>query len=156
VLDDYLRNAEDARSQATRDSQYDWFLSTALTRLSPKGVAVAVCTRWHLDDLAGRLLREMEAGHGESWTVLRLPAICEDADDPLGRPLGVALWPDRYSLERLLEIKSAQGSYWFDCQYQGRPTDDAAGIFKRSLFRWFMPSEDAGTTSSSSPTAQSS
>src|SRR5690348_3861723 len=96
IIDDPVKNADDALSATMRERVWEWWRSTAYTRLEPSGAAVLVMTRWHEDDLAGRLLGEMEQG-GEHWEVLRLPAIAEEEDDALGRHPGEALWPQRFS-----------------------------------------------------------
>jgi predicted phage terminase large subunit-like protein len=132
VIDDALKNAEEAASEVTREATWDWFTSTAYTRLEPGGVVAIVMTRWHEDDLVGRLLRQAQAG-GEPWEVLNLPALAEE-DDPLGRAEGEALWPERYDAAALHNIKSAIGGYYFDSLYQGRPRPKEGGVFK---YAWF-------------------
>lgn len=87
-------------------------------------------TRWHEDDLTGKLLEQMNSG-GEKWTVLNLPAIAE-AEDPLGRKIGEALWPDRYDHVRLKEIEEVVGPYWWSALYQQRPTPLEGAILKRA------------------------
>jgi hypothetical protein len=74
LLDDPLKDLDEARSQVTRRSLHDWYSSVAYTRLQPGAAIVLISTRWHEDDLAGRLLRE---SGGEGWDVLSLPAIAE-------------------------------------------------------------------------------
>jgi predicted phage terminase large subunit-like protein len=135
VIDDPVKNAEEAQSKTIRDKHWEWYRSTAYSRLEPGGVVVIVMTRWHEDDLVGRLLAAGDA-EGERWEVLRLPALAEQ-DDPLGRAAGAPLWPERYSLERLREIERAVGSYWWAALYQQRPGPLEGGIFKRQNFRHF-------------------
>lgn len=128
IIDDPIKNAEEANSQTIREKQWDWFGSTAYTRLEPDGAAIVMATRWHAEDLPGRLIEEMKAG-GERWDVLNLPALAED-HDPLGREPGEALWPLRFDRERLEEIHKAIGSYYFSALYQGRPGVRGGGFFK--------------------------
>jgi len=83
VIDDPIRSREDADSERLRDKTWDWYKSDLLTRLRPGGWVVLIQTRWHEDDLAGRILSEMERG-GEQWDIVSLSAEAE-ADDLLGR-----------------------------------------------------------------------
>lgn len=124
IVDDPIKNAEEASSKTLRDKNWDWWQSTAYTRLEPDGVAIVIQTRWHEDDLTGRLLTEA-ANDGEQWRVLKLPAIGHD---------GAALWPERFTAARLLEIKRVLGSYFFSALYQQEPTPEGGGFFKRESF----------------------
>jgi len=140
IIDDPVKNREEAESKTIRENTWNWWTSTAYTRLEPNGVVVLIMTRWHVDDLAGRLLRQQEEGgeewDGEPWTVLSLPAIAEE-NDMLGRRPGEPLWPDRFDLQRLLSIKAAVGPYdWFSL-YQQRPTPPGGAFFSREHFRYF-------------------
>lgn len=132
IVDDPVKSGQTAGSKVEREKAWEWWLSTAYTRLEPGGSAIIVMTRWHEDDLAGRLERE----EPDRWKVLRLPALAEEAD-PLGRQPGEALWPTRYDAAALEEIRRAQGSYWFGALYQQRPQPATGGMFKREwLRRW--------------------
>jgi predicted phage terminase large subunit-like protein len=133
ILDDLIKNAEEANSEVHRENIWEWLTSTALTRLEPGGVVAYLNTRWHEDDPTGRLLAEM-AGGGERWEVLNMPALAEEGD-PLGRPVGAALWPGRYDAEALERIKRTIGDYHFEALYQGRPTPKKGGMFKADWFR---------------------
>ncbi len=132
IVDDPVKNAEEAASQVYREKTWDWWASTAYTRLEPGGAAVVVMTRWHEDDLAGRLLRESEQG-GERWTSLRLPALAE-AGDPLGREPGEALWPYRYDEAALERIQQAVGSRVWSALYQQSPHPTEGAMFQRAWF----------------------
>ena len=88
LVDDPVRSQAEADSLAARDRLWSWFRSDLVTRLRPGGRIVLVMTRWHPDDLAGRLL-----DGDEPWRVVRLPALAE-ASDALGRAEGAALWPE--------------------------------------------------------------
>jgi hypothetical protein len=99
IIDDPIKDDAEANSLLERTRVLDWWRGTARTRLEP-GAAVILCmTRWHDDDLAGRLIKTGERGDGEKWEVLNLPALAEEGD-PLGRAPGEALWPARYDTER--------------------------------------------------------
>jgi hypothetical protein len=124
VCDDLIRSAEDAQSPARREAVHRWFAAVATTRLGPGAPAVLVGTPWHSDDLFGRLRSAEERG-GERWSWLRLPALSEGEGDPLGRPAGAPLWPERFSLawlEARRAAYSAEGQlrYWH-ALYQCKP-----------------------------------
>lgn len=140
IIDDPVKNSEQASSATWRQRVWDWYQSTAYTRLEPGGSVVLVQTRWHSDDLAGRLLHDANFG-GEKWTVLNLPAFAE-IDDPLGRGIDEALWPMRYPVERLNDIRRSMGAFWFSAMYQQRPTPAEGGLFQREWFRYWHADGD--------------
>ncbi len=111
VIDDPVRNRADAESETFRDKVWDWFNDDIYTRLEPNASIILIQTRWHEDDLAGRLLKEQEDG-GEKWEVIKLPAIAEEEDD-IGRKPGQALCPARYNIAALEKTKRKLGSYSF-------------------------------------------
>ncbi len=120
LIDDLVKNREEAESPTIREKIWNWYRSTLYTRLSPQGAIILVMTRWHPDDLAGRLLKEMKDG-GEAWDVIELPAIDDSSGD--------ALWEERWPLEKLLEIQKAIGRREFNSLYQQRPTMQGGNIF---------------------------
>lgn len=135
LIDDPVKDHTAAMSLTIRENAYDWYVSTAYTRLNDeRGAIILIQTRWHEDDLAGRLLQEMADG-GDQWTVIRFPALAE-ADDPLGREEGEALWPERFSTAAL-ERTRHQNSMWFEAQYQQKPPEMAGGRF----FRMWSPTK---------------
>ena len=117
IIDDPVKNSEEADSATYRDKADDWFRSTAYTRLEPGAVVILMMTRWHEDDLVGRRLQEDLDG----WTVVDFPAIAED-HDVLGRKPGDALWPERFSTEELKRIRATISSRWWYSMYQQSPT----------------------------------
>lgn len=129
IIDDPVKSAEEALSPGFRQKQWDWYASVADTRLEPGGVMCLTMTPWHGDDLHGRIL-EVEP---EEWNVLRLPALAEE-DDPLGRPIGQPLWPERYGVE-FFERKRKQDPFWFDALFQLRPRPKDGGMFKEHWFK---------------------
>ena len=141
IIDDPVRNAQDANSPTYRETAWDWYRSTAKTRLEPDAIEILIMTRWHEDDLGGRLLFEMRNG-GEEWEVLELPAIATGTD---WRPEGEALWPERYPLEVLEERRRTMGSYWFSAMFQQRPQPAGGGLFKKVSFRYFEGARTEGT-----------
>lgn len=152
VIDDPVRDAVEANSETTRRSIMDWIKAVALTRLSPGGRAVLIQTRWHHEDPIGQIIAQQEQGDGgEEWTYLNFPAICEDAEDPLGRAPGEPLWPERFDVEALAKIRKDVGSYVWSALYQGRPTPAEGGLFKKDWFRYYTVSGDTVTTEGQPP-----
>jgi predicted phage terminase large subunit-like protein len=139
IIDDPVKNAEEAFSSTYRENTWDWFQSTLYSRLEPNAVIVLIQTRWHEDDLAGRLISQSNAG-GEHWDVINLPALAEEGD-PLGRAVGEALWPERYSVEDLKRIEGSVGSYWFAALYQQRPIPVGKGLFQAAWEKRFTETE---------------
>ena len=132
VIDDPIKNDEEARSSTQRQKQWDWWQSTASTRLRPGGLTVLIQTRWHRDDLAGRILRE---GNPNRWRLVKLPALAE-ADDPLGRAPGEALWPEVYSVEHLERVRDSHTAYYWNAMYQQSPIAEGSTEWPDS---WFGP-----------------
>lgn len=125
VIDDALRNQADAMSQTVRDALWEWYQGTLYTRLEPGGFVLICATRWHDDDLTGRLL-DAQAQGGDQWRHIHMPAIDDD---------GQALWPQRWPLEALERIRLAVGSKVFESQFQGRPVAASGGTFKHDWWR---------------------
>lgn len=129
IIDDPVKNEQDAHSPTIRNRAWEWFNSTAFTRLEPDGKIIIIQTRWHSDDLAGRLIKEQP----DDWTVLNLPAFAQ-ADDPLGREYGQALWAERFDIEALEAIRKQIGQYWFSALYQQEPVPSDFQIFRQEWF----------------------
>lgn len=143
IIDDPFKNYQDANSEIIRETAWNWYQTTFYTRLTPDGRIIVVQTRWHEDDLVGRLLKKetdeiREGTHmGERWTVINFPAIAED-NDLIGRETGQALWPEYgFTIDKLSQIKNDVGSYVFNALYQQRPSAAGGTIFKRIHFRYF-------------------
>lgn len=135
IVDDPISNSEAADSETQRENLWEWWTSTAYTRLEPNASAVVIQTRWHEDDLAGRLLEEMEKG-GEKWEVVNLPAIAEHGD-ALGRIPGESLWPERYDVAALTVKQRAVGSRVWSSLFQQSPTPGDGAVFSRKFFKYF-------------------
>lgn len=142
IIDDPIRGRADAESVNNRDRVWEWFNDDLHTRLEPGGSMILIQTRWHEDDLAGRLLKEMEEG-GEQWDVIKLPALAEE-DDPLGRKEGAALCRARFSEEALHAKKKKLGTYSFSSLYQQHPTPAEGGRFKKEWFSQIVTSAPEG------------
>jgi predicted phage terminase large subunit-like protein len=143
ICDDPTKSAEEAMSEAHRQRVWDWWQSEFTTRLTPDGAIVLILTRWHRDDLAGRLLRQ-QTEHGSDWDgipwdVVSLPELAEEGD-LLGRQPGEPLWPERWPLAESLRTKASMSAFWWAALYQQRPTQHDAAEWPDSLFGeslWF-------------------
>lgn len=149
IVDDPIKNAEEAVSETIRESHWDWWQSTASTRIEPGGTAVIIATRWHTEDLSGRVIQDAERMGGESMPVVRvrLPAIAGDGDQ-LNRQPGQPLWPDRWPLKLLERRRDELDPYWWLALYQQEPTGDLHADWPATYFGpsiwfddWPAPSE---------------
>lgn len=134
ILDDLVKDHADAMSPLQRDAVWNWYLSTAYTRLSPGGGIVLIMTRWHDDDIAGRALLEQAA---EGWDVVCYPAIATHDEEQ--RKAGDALHPERFPLEALEKIRTAMGSTIFQALYQQQPTTPGGSVWRDSWFNFWTP-----------------
>jgi predicted phage terminase large subunit-like protein len=123
LIDDYIKNHEEALSVAGHKKVFEWFKSTAYTRLEPGGSLIVLATRWDYKDLIARLITELPH---ENWKVINLPMFAM-VNDPLGRVPGEVLWPERYPLEACQRIEKTLGPYWFAAQCQQDPKQSMAG-----------------------------
>ena len=132
IIDDPIKNWEEARSEVQREKIWKWYQTVLRTRLTPNGAIVLIMTRWHEDDLAGRLLK----AEGKKWDILHFPAIAEKKDI-LGRKSGEALWPERYPLSELNDIKETMLKKLWLALYQGEPrTDEEGALWNYEMFRY--------------------
>jgi phage terminase large subunit-like protein len=134
LIDDPYKDRAAAESKKIRDNVWEWFTDVFWTRLQPPpgtfalpGSVIIQHTRWHEDDLIGRILRGDLAGY--KFERIRLPAICEDEDDILGRQIGEALWPERFTAEELHRIEVSIGPYSWASLFQQRPRPKGADVF---------------------------
>ena len=139
LIDDPFKDRASADSPTMRQNAWEWYTSTAYTRLAPGGGIIIINTRWHTDDLSGRLLAQDASGEGDHWRVVNFPAIAE-CDEP-HRKQGEALHPERYPLEQLLKIKAAVGSRDWEALYQQHPTPEGGTIFKEEWLRFWLPKD---------------
>lgn len=142
LIDDPIKNREEADSPVYREKLWDQWTSTFYTRLEDDGCACVVLTRWHEDDLAGRLIKlAKDEPESDQWTILNLPAIFEKDGDLIcpedDREEGEALWRGKYDEDRLLGIRKTIGIRDFTALYQQRPTAVEGGIIKRKYFQRF-------------------
>lgn len=134
LIDDVVKNRKEADSKTVQNAIWDEWTATLLTRLHPGGRIILIMTRWHEDDLAGRILKEAEET-GEHWEIINLPCEAEE-NDPLGREVGEPLWPERYGKAWMDRKKKAVGSRDWQALYQQNPRPDASmQMFRREWFR---------------------
>lgn len=139
IIDDPFKSRAEADSLTVRDNVWEWYTSTLYTRLAPGGGVIIINTRWHMDDLSGRLLEAERMGEGDKWRVVNFPAIAE-ADEE-NRKAGEALHPERYPLEQLRAIRKAIGTRDWEALYQQHPTPDGGNIFKKEWLRFYAPGD---------------
>ncbi|MGI5423070.1 phage terminase large subunit [Actinomadura luteofluorescens] len=137
VIDDPIKDLEQAQSAAYRERAWRFWQAVAVPRLGPGARCVLIQTRWHEQDLAGRLLRH-EPGR---WRVVSIPAIAETADDPLGRRPGEPMISARGERD-WAGIRRSVGEYVWSALYQQRPAPAAGGLFKRAKLRYWTPMVD--------------
>ena len=135
AVDDPFASREDAESEVVRQKVYDWFTDDLSTRLLPNSPVFVVATRWHEDDLCGRLEeRSKEDIKNKTgaipYEVINFPAFAEDDDDPLGRAIGEPLWPEFFDADYLNEKKATLAPRGWNSLYCGRPVDVGGGVLK--------------------------
>lgn len=149
LVDDLYKDAEEARSQTQRDKAWEWLVKVALYRRMGKRLTLITMTRWHSDDIIGRLTDpenpHYNAEEAAKWKVIRLPGLAEE-DDPLGRKPGEALWPEkrrdgscydeRYHLDNM-----RRDPLGFAALTQQRPTVADGVLFKRENIQFYEPGD---------------
>lgn len=131
IIDDPIKNHQEAESETHRNFLFDWYRSVARTRLEPNAPIIMMLARWHQKDLAGRVLEEEK-----DWTVINLPALARE-DDPIGREVGESIWPKRFSNDQFESIKHDLGSRFWNALYCGNPVDPEGAIIKRSWIQYY-------------------
>ena len=135
VIDDPVKDRKEADSPVVREDAWDWYQSTASTRLAPGGGVLVIQTRWHVDDLSGRLLSQDEDGEGEGWELVSYPAIAEIDEEH--RRKGEALHPERYDLAALERRRISMPSRDWMALYQQSPSGESGEYFRRADFKWY-------------------
>jgi hypothetical protein len=133
LIDDPIKNREEAESLTIREKIWNWYTSTAYTRLEKDAAVILIMTRWHIDDLAGRLL-EAEKDGAEKWEVVKFPAIAEK--DEKFRKAGEPLWSEKYNMGALLNIKKTIGVYDWSALYQQEPVSSESQEFKPQFYQY--------------------
>lgn len=163
IIDDPVKDGEAADSPTIRESVWEWYMSTAYTRLAPGGGVLGVLTWWNEDDWAGRIQQVMKTGDGDVFEIIRYPAINDQGDEyilpddtmeqfppgsppppegsKLTRPMGSALHEARYPVHELLKKKSnymALGQKrWWDALFQQNPIPDDGNYFTKEMFHYY-------------------
>lgn len=137
LIDDPVKGREEAESETMRERVWDWFTDDLWTRQEPNAAVILLMTRWHHDDLAGRILENLQDYGGDNeWVVLNLPALCEGNDPPdypVKREVGEALWPERFDEKTLLEYEKVMGRSFYSL-YQQRPAPESGDVFDIGWF----------------------
>lgn len=137
ILDDLIKNDQEAMSLVYRNRIYNWLQATTLTRLSPNARVVFINTRWHDDDVTGRLLENSKKHNdSEQWHHINLPAFALE-NDLLNRKLNEPLWPGRFDSNRLNKLRLDIGNYWFSALYQQQPISNEYQIFKPQWWKFY-------------------
>ena len=143
IVDDPIKNREEADSLTYREKLWHWYTSTLYTRLEKEACILITVTRWHEDDLVGRLLALAKADpKADQWGMISLPAIAEGKtastllEDP--REIDEPLWPNKYSLERLAVVKASLGTRDWNALFQQRPAPDAGMIIKKDWWQYYL------------------
>ena len=148
IIDDAVKNAEEALSATIRERNSEWYSSTFYTRGEPENAIIFSQTRWHESDLAGWILQQENDEEPEHWHVVNLPAIAEETAqefpetctvEPDFRKPGEALCPERYDLRRLAKLAKRVGTYFWNALFQQRPGAVEGSIFKRHWWRFWQP-----------------
>ena len=144
IIDDPIKDRQEADSKLIRDQLWTWFTQVVATRLMTQdSFIILIQTRWHEDDLVGRLTDPTNPYHdpdeARQWTVIDLPAIAGE-NDAMGRQPGEALWPERFPVT-FLEDQRRRDPRGFQALYQGRPTSDQGTFFKAEHIQTYQPDE---------------
>jgi len=149
VIDDPIRTREEANSRTIRNKQWEWFTDDAMSRLmGGMGRCVIVMTRWHEDDIVGRLTDPKNPNYNEEiakqWDCVNIPAIIETErdklDDPFGRDKGEVLWEERIP-KKFLESQRLLNPAGFNALYQGRPSPPDGDFFKKDWIKTYKPQD---------------
>jgi predicted phage terminase large subunit-like protein len=132
IIDDPIKDSEEANSPAHLAKVARWYRTAFKTRMMP-GAAIIICmTRWAKGDLAGWVMEN----DGDQWVVVNLPALAEE-DDPLGREIDEPLWPEWYGIEALQDLYGSSEPREWAALYQGKPVAEGGNIFKSYWWRYY-------------------
>ena len=144
IIDDVISNADQANSQTMRDKMWEWFAKVAMTRRMGPKLVIITFTRWHSDDIIGRLTDPENPKWDESLAktikIINLPVIAEE-DDPLKRRPGELLWPERFDMTFLKQQQAMLGPLGFASLYQQRPSVADGVLFRRENIQFYKSHE---------------
>ncbi|MFG2276681.1 terminase large subunit domain-containing protein [Streptomyces chartreusis] len=126
IIDDPFKGHDDAASPAQRERVWEWYRSVFFTRRAPGASLILINTRWHEDDLSGRLLQH----EPHRWLQIDLPALADSPEDPLHRDIGAPLWPEQYDAAELADIRESVGERVWYALYQQKPRPLEGGVWK--------------------------
>lgn len=153
LIDDIMKSREEAESETSRNTAWEYYRSTLYSRLEGHGAVIVIMQRWHTDDLVGRLKeeeankRQEGAKDYDEWEIINFPAIAEEdeyIEDKLVRKEGETLWESKFPLSVLNNIRQTAGIYNFSSQYQQQPISAATQEFKEHMFRYFDEGDLSG------------
>ena len=144
IIDDPIKNSEEARSETVRNSLWDWFQNDISSRfMTDTGAMIVIQTRWHEDDLVGRLTDptnpHYDADEAAKWKIINIPAIAEE-NDVLGREPGQPLWPERFGIDYLENFKRTNPR-GFSALYQQKPTPEDGDLIKKEMIKSYRPDQ---------------
>jgi hypothetical protein len=134
VVDDPIKNEEDADSPVIREKTWEWWGSTAKARFEPNASVIIIMHRWRKDDLVGQILEDAK-DTGEEWDVVRLPALA-DENDSLKRKVGEALWTNRFSQKEMEAKKRTTPPRWWNALYQQDPKNEDGAEWPEEWLTW--------------------
>lgn len=140
ILDDPIKDSIEANSPTLREQLWQWFTQVLMTRLMTASASIVIVqTRWHEDDLIGRLTDPTNPHYSPEeaakWKIINLPALAEE-NDPLKRQEGELLWPERFDME-FMEAQRRLDPRGFSALYQGRPTPEDGDLFRRENIKYY-------------------
>lgn len=140
IIDDPVKSREEADSETQRNKVWEWYKADFYTRLKPNASIILIMTRWHDDDLAGRLLADANQG-GEQWDILSIPMEAEN-NDPLERDEGELLWPEWFTQDMVQQAKR-DARNWL-ALYQQKPRPDTGGEFMKDWVQYYRTKPTKG------------
>lgn len=139
VVDDPIGSRADAESQTVRDAVFNWFSADLSTRLVPDSPLLIVATRWHSDDLMGRVEKMSDEGKGIPYEIINIPALCIDAEtDPLNRAENEHIWPERSGIDYFLQFRAVSSARDWQSLFQGQPIDQTGSVMKSEWFKRYI------------------
>lgn len=132
IVDDPIKDAEEANSPTHLEKVWRWYKTAFKTRMMPNAAIILCMTRWAKGDLVGRVLDD----EGDKWTVVNLPAIATD-DDVLGRKPGEPLWPEWYGMAAMMDMYETLTIREWTALYQGEPKPEGGNLFKSSWWKYY-------------------
>lgn len=144
ILDDYIKEPKEAMSAQYLEDMWTWYQTVARTRLEPGAVIIIVATRWVKNDIHGRIMKMQELTGRKFFDYVELPALATDnplKPDPLGRAPDEPLFPERYTREMLMDIRTELTGRWFEAMFQQNPMGDEGSVVDTNAIQKVTQSE---------------